>query len=312
VENDAYILGIDLSPRDTAAILARADGGAQLALRGELPRGGAPEIWLAAMETARETLRRAHVEPAKIIGAGIAFDAPVAASGVILKGRRTVGWEGFDLPRAVREHLGVAHAVAESRTLCEALGEWRFGALREAEGTLCPDWLYVHLGDRLGGAAALEGRVLRGANRAAVALGALCLERDGALCDNGRRGSWEGYCGVENFLARARSYGLTLRTAREIWDDRATNFVARSQCDDYVRRLAQGLGNALSLLNPRRLVLGGPLALDLGDELLQAVRPALGEFCSPTTLAGLEICPPQLGADAAALGAVALALAETR
>jgi len=309
------LLGIDITSRDVAVILAKPDGGAELALRAAHPReGGAPAIWLAAMETARETMRRAKIQPAQIAHTALAFDNPVDQEGIVGKGIRTEGWEGFNLKRALQEHLGVADAVAENRVICEALGEWRFGALRPApespEGAN-GDWLYVHIGSTISGAATVNGKLVRGAARAAVELGAICIERDGALCASGRRGCLDGYCGGEAFMTRAASYGLTLRLAHEIWEMSGTNFAAQSLCEDYVQRLAQGLGIAVSLLNPARIVLGGGLANGLGQKLLVPLRARIQEFCLPAHFQGLEVVGAQLGEDAAALGAVALAMEKT-
>jgi len=298
------LLGIDIARRDVAVILANAQGGAELALRAELPKeGGAPAVWLAAMSAARETLRRAQIIPDQIACAAVALDAPVDENGIVGKHPRAVGWEAFDLPDALRRHLNIARAAAENRLICEALGEWRFGALREAR-----DWLYVHTGSSLGAAACLNGQILRGATRAAGEIGALCIEREGALTSSGRRGGLEAYCTHENLMARAASYGITNQTPLQIWDSYGSSFAARSLCDDFTARLAQGLGNALVILNPAQLVLGGSLVTALGEKLLQPLRARLREFCLPPHFAHLPVVAGALGDDAAALGAVALAM----
>ncbi|HVF10345.1 MAG TPA: ROK family protein [Abditibacteriaceae bacterium] len=308
------ILGIDISTNDVAVILAQPDGGAELALRSPLPReGGSPAIWLAAMETARETLRRGRREPAQVECTGLVFHAPVDERGLVMPSPRAVGWEGFDLQWALREHLGVADAVAENRVLGEALGEWRFGALRSANADesgqpSCPDWLYVHLGSTIGGAALVNGGLLRGRARAAVEVGAICIERNGALGSSGRRGALEGYCGGEAFIARARSYGLNFKMASEVWDAAPSNSMAQSLCEEYSNRLAQGLGGAVVMLNPQRLVIGGALGNVLGERLLAPLRQTIQEFCRPAHFNQLQIGNGQLGDDAAVLGAVALAL----
>lgn len=319
------LLGIDISSRDVAAVLAGEDGAAVLALRAARPvEGGTPQVWLAAMATARQCLQRANVESTSVRRVALAMDAPVDASGTVGKDARSEGWAGFNLPRALCEHLQIAEARAENRVVCEALGEARFGALRPAPQTAPPGecqaasqeecqnshdgWLFIHIGSMMGAAAHVNGRLLRGAARAALDIGAICIERDGALAAHGRRGSLEAYCGGESFVARAAGYGLTLRTAREIWELAPTNFAARSVCDDYVRRLAQGLGIAVAILNPRRVVLGGALSCELGETLLGPLRSATGEFCAPAHLAHLQIGGAQLGDDAAALGAIALAM----
>ncbi len=302
------LLGIDIARRDVSVILANAQGGAELALRTDLPKeGGAPITWLAAMSAAREAMHRQQVIPDQVGCVAVALDAPIDESGLVGKHSRAVGWEGFDLPDALRQHLHVSRGAAHSRLQSEALGEWHFGALRAAENN-GGDWLYLHLGSSVGAVACVNGRILRGANGAAGELGALCVEREGALTSNGRRGGLEAYCTHESFISRAAAYGLTNLTPAQIWDSYGSNFAARSLCDDFTARLAQGTGAALTILNPAQLVLGGSLVTALGEKLLAPLRARLKEFCLPSHCAHLPIVAGKLGDDAAALGAVALAM----
>ena len=314
-------LGIDLARRDVATILADAQGNAQLALRADLPReGGTPAQWLAAMSAARETLQRAQITLDQIQCVALSLEAPLDANGIGLKSARVVGWEGFDVPDALRRHLHIATAKAETRLIAEALGEARFGALRsdavrsddkssdDKSDEKNSDWLYVHVGHTLGAVAHVNGKLLRGAGNAAGEIGALCIDRDGALTASGRRGGLSGYCTEESFQSRAATYGITNQSAQQIWESYGSNFAARSLCDEFAHRLAQGLGAALTILNPAQLVLGGTLVSSLGETLMQPLRARVKEFCLPAHMAPLQLCAGQLGNDAAALGAIALAM----
>src|SRR3712207_1494905 len=137
------LLGIDISSRDIAVILAQDDGGAIVALRAELPReGGVPAVWRTSIETARQAMARGSIEPTQVVRAGLAIDLPIDERGIVGRGRNTVGWEGVDLPQVLRRDLGVAKARAASRVLCEALGEGRFGALRPVAEQPYREWLF--------------------------------------------------------------------------------------------------------------------------------------------------------------------------
>lgn len=300
------LLGIDLAQRSVATILADAQGKAELALRADLPReGGTPAQWLCAMNAARETLQRAQLTAGQVQCVALSLDAPLDANGRGLKSSQVIGWEGFDVPDALRKHLHIAKAKAETRFICEALGEARFGALRGMENE---DWLYVHIGRSIGAIAYVNGKILRGASGAAGEIGALCIDRDGALTASGRRGGLSGYCTQESFLTRAATYGITNQSVQQIWESYDSNFAARSLCDEWAHRLAQGLGAALTILNPAHLVVGGSFITALGDSLMQSLRSRLNEFCLPPHVAQLHFSAGQLGEDAGALGAVALAI----
>jgi len=298
------ILGIDISQRDVAVILAKPDGSAELALREDLPRiGGANAVWLAVVEVVRQILLQGHVVASQIEKTGVAFFAPLDINGMVAKDSRGANWAGFDLKRAVKEHLGIENCSVQTRVRCEALAEEKFGALRE-----CENWLYVHLGQNVEAAARVEGVLPLGASRAALELGAVCIDRDGALGESGRRGTLDAYCGEDAFMARARGYALTFQTAGEIWESSATNAMAKSLCDDFIARLAQGLGTACALFNPSRVVIGGELFHQFGENLMLPLSTRVKEYCLPVHFQNLQFLAGQLGNDAAVLGAVALAL----
>jgi glucokinase len=300
------IIGVDLSTRDIATVLAQPDGKAILALRVARPESGeSPVVWNALCNLVRQTLLRANVQPGLIARAVVTMDAPLDENGVVQHGRDTEGWENWHLPSALTGSTGIPVVQAETRVVCEGLGEESYGAFR-SEGDYW-DWLLVNIGSRISGAARVNGEILRGANGVALDVGSVCIDRDGSLGPNGRRGALDAYCGSEAFRARAASYGLTPLNALELWQ-MPENFAARSLTEDYVRRLAQGIGAALCVLNPPRVVIGGTLAVELGDVFLQSLQMALRDFCAPEHLASCEVSKGQLGHDAAVLGAVALAI----
>jgi glucokinase len=303
------LLGIDVSESRCAVILSDDNGKTQSALRAELPRvGGAPAQWLAAMDVVRQALLETHIVASQVSSTCIAFFAPVDDNGVVLKDSRAPAWPGYDLKRALREHLHLENVFATTRVLSEAIAEERLGCLRPAdENNQVSDWLYLHLGATLEAAARSNGALVNGATRAALEIGAICIERGGVLSDSGRRGSLDAYCGGEAFMTRARSYSLTMATPHEIWEMGVTNFMAKSLCDDYTERLAQGVGAALSILNPRYLIIGGELGHELGERLIIPLRARLGEYCLVRHLENLQIFNGQLGPDAAVVGAVSLA-----
>lgn len=340
-------LGLDISRRDVATVLAQADGTVLMALRTPLPpQSDSLQAWKTALETAQETILRGSVERSRIQGVACALDAAIDANGVVERGALAEGWHGFDLPRALREGLGIQSAHAASRVWCQSLAEERFGALRGSSG----NWLYLHVGVHLGAiaqqvndssanaasanaasanatsanatsanaastdesrvngrnAGATTGATSGSSTRSELAWGEICIERDGALGSSGRRGTLEAYCTHDNFLARAASYGITVQSATEVWAQAGSSFAARSLCDDYVKRLAQGVGIAVSLLQPARIVVGGSLPDALGETLLSPLRATLREFCELPS--DFVLCGTQLAQDGAVWGSVALAM----
>lgn len=297
------LLGLEISRHDAAVILASPEGEAKLALRQEFASNLAPAAqWLAAMDLCQNILGRAVLEPHQITRAAVVLDAQQNVNGVVERDPYRPGWEGYDLRRGLREHLGIQDVVSEVRGRAEALGELRFGALKDSG-----DWLYFHLGRSLEAAAMLRGQWIIGADNAAGDLGGVILDRDGAVDAYGRRGSLAAYCGGDAFEARCRSYGLTFTRAHEAWELAGSNFAAQSLVEDFTARLAQGLVAAATILNPAVICLGGAFANAIFPRLQPALALKMREMGRSRAVETIELRRASLGEDAAVLGAVALA-----
>ncbi|RYG60180.1 ROK family protein, partial [bacterium] len=260
--------------------------------------------WLGAMDLCRNLLHRAAIEASAISRMGVAFDAPVNREAVVKKDPTRPGWEGYDLGRGVREHLGIGQVVATSRVNAEALGENHYGALRGQS-----DWLYLHLGRVFESSLCLNGQLRIGTGGAGD-VGSLIIERDGAIDAYGNRGTLRAYCGGESFQSRARTYGLTFTSASEVWNVAPTNFAAQSLIEDFLLRLAQGLASAISLLEPGQICLGGTFGNAIWPQIQAPLASKLRD-AMPLRNSEIPLFPAQLGEDAAPLGAIALALRHT-
>ena len=77
---------------------------------------------------------------------------------------------------------------------------------------------------------------------------------------------------------------------------------------DYeAEKLAFGIGNLLSILDPEIVVVGGGVAL-AGDILFDRVKEKLKDVAFPSTLENLRIVAATLGNDAGILGAAYLGM----
>jgi predicted NBD/HSP70 family sugar kinase len=70
------------------------------------------------------------------------------------------------------------------------------------------------------------------------------------------------------------------------------------------RALAIALGNAISLLNPERVVLGGRF-VEAGDPLVALLRKSLPEFALPELVSNVDVRLAELGEDSTFLGIAA-------
>lgn len=247
--------------------------------------------WLDAIELAGELCARISIETAQLERAVVAFPAPVSG-GVVLEDAHFQAWRGYDLARGLREHLGVANVVALSNIEARARFEMRFGALQGFE-----TFLLVDIGQCIESWARVEGFELRG-----VHVGEQIIERDGAMDGWGRRGSLNAYCSDESFENRSQSYGLGGFSAARLFEIASSNFAAQSLCDDFCARLAQGLCNAVTMLNGAPVCISGPVVREAWLLLWPRLEPSLKAMWPPQ--APCAIFPAKGDDDSALWGAL--------
>jgi glucokinase len=261
------------------------------------------------------------------IAIGVSFGGPVnPEKGQILLSHHVPGWENFPL----REHLQAAikaPVYIDNDANAAALGEWRFGA-----GVLPPRlWplyvsrvsslLYVTVSTGVGSGFVGEGQVWRGVNRLAGEIGHIVLDPNGPQCVCGKRGCVEALASgpsiarqvQERLVANPRA-GQILRDlmqgdleaitaarvahAADEGDEVALEALAIS-----AQALGRGLGIAINLINPERIVLGGGV-IKSGERYVEMVREAARAHVLPGM--SVDIMLAALGDDAPLWGAVAM------
>lgn len=174
----------------------------------------------------------------------------------------------------------------------------------------------------MGGGWVLDGRIYHGADSMAGEIGHTIVDPNGPVCICGRRGCVEILACGPAIARRARerleaepAAGAHLReliqndlsalTAERV--SRAAlegDVLAEEVLLAAARALGTGIGNALSLMNPQRVVLGGGVTKS-GEAWWAEVRRAACANTLPEISA--DIVPAALGDDAPLWGAAALA-----
>ncbi len=210
-------------------------------------------------------------------------------------------------------------AVMDNDANAGALGEAFYGAGRNTR-TL----LYVNIGTGIGGGIIIDRRIYRGATTTAGEIGHTIVRWDGPLCTCGKRGCLESLCSGPSIARRARESveqgrdtdGLLSRrleetgniTSKDVFEAaRAGEPCGRRIVSETANYLGIGIGNAVNLIDPERVILGGGVA-EAGEILLEPVREAVRMYALPAPAQSLELVAAELGYDAGVRGALALAI----
>ena len=241
---------------------------------------------------------------------GASFGGPVQVEeGRVVLSHHVPGWEGFPLKEWLEERFG-APAVVENDANSGALGEWKRGT---GQGT--NSFFYVTVSTGIGGGWILGGEPYRGADGLAGEIGHLTVDPEGPVCTCGRRGCLEAIASGPAIARRARELlatgessvlrGLSELTAREVAQAAAAGDpVAEKALRGAAQALGRALAQAITLMNPERIAIGGGVARS-GERFFTWTREAARRHVPPQ--ARVDIVPAQLLDDAPLWGAVALA-----
>jgi glucokinase len=180
------------------------------------------------------------------------------------------------------------------------LGERWLGAATGRQNVLM-----LTLGTGVGGAAMVDGRLLRGARGRAGHFGHLSIRDCGSLDIVGTPGSLEDAVG--NQTVNQRSAGVFFDTKELLAACRRQERSALRVWDQMLSDLARGLVSLINVLDPDLVLLGGGISI-AGDELIQGLRQRLDAWeWRPGGLA-VELAFAKLGEWAGAFGAAARAM----
>lgn len=240
-----------------------------------------------------------------VYGIGLAVPGPVDfAGGRVVSPPIMSGWDGFDIRARFRPRFGCP-VMVENDVNAMAFGEQR---------SVHPDTealLMIKVGTGIGAGLVAGSAVYRGADGAAGDIGhmrvALPGEVEPPLCRCGSRGCVE---------ARAGGWALVrdLRAAGYSGVDSVDEAVRLALTGDttavrLVRQAGRVLGgavaDAVSLLNPRVVVIGGQLA-DAEEQLLAGVREMVYRRSLPLATTRLRIVRDALGRRAGLIGTALL------
>lgn len=287
------VLGIDLGGTHVKGIVVDETG--RVLAEDARPTGdGVAGAW---RENVRSLVAGLRERCPGIVAAGLC--APGLASAdeklIVSMPGRLKGLEGLDwsnelgLPTVV---LNDAHAAL--------LGEVWLGAARGGTNVLM-----VTLGTGVGGAAMVDGLLLRGHLGRAGHVGHISLNPEGVPDIVRTPGSLEDAIG--DCTVRERSGGRFATTRELVAAVIAGDGAARDVWERSVRALGAGLASLINVLDPHMVVLGGGIVA-AGEVLLAPLGAALERMEWRIGSSKVALVPAMLGAQAGAFGAAQRAL----
>ncbi|WP_406125882.1 ROK family protein [Streptomyces canus] len=298
-----HVIALDVGGTGMKAALVGAGGELLYQARRATGRDRGPDAVVDGILDFAAELRAYGIEHfgAPALAAGVAVPGIVDEERGIAAYSANLGWRDLPLRGLLTDRLGGVPVALGHDVRTGGLAEGRIGAGKGADR-----FLFVPLGTGIAGAIGIAGRVESGAHGFAGEIGHIVVRPGGTPCPCGQRGCLERYAS-----AAAVSEAWASVTGNPEAD--AADCAAAVEADDPKARevwqyavdaLADGLLTALTLLDPRTLIIGGGLA-EAGDTLFTPLREAVRRRVTFQKLP--TIVPAALGDTAGCLGAGLLA-----
>ncbi len=252
-----------------------------------------------------------------LFGMGLATPGTVDLKEGVLIFAPNLHWHNVPLQRIFSQPTGLKVYI-ENDANAAAVAEHLFGTARQLT-----DFIFVFAGIGIGGGLFLNGQLYRGKNGFAGEIGhsPLLAESFQSPCHCGNRGCWETAANQFSILQRVNarlevkrssliptmlaeqnaslSIGI-IKQAADAGDQEAIDTFAEAGA-----AMGQGFAGLVNILNPEKIILGGPLSI-AGEHLLPSIRSTVSKHSLPEIDQQVDIGLSIFGADASLIGAVAI------
>ncbi|HWE30974.1 MAG TPA: ROK family protein [Polyangia bacterium] len=303
-------VGVDLGATNARAALIEVESGKILAETKQAWTDHAPAT-VAAIVGA--VVRAVDPNDTRF-GVGVGFAGMLRGWTGVVVIAPNFGWREIDFRSMLRAQVGERCELYNDLNAI-AFGEATYGGARGVRDVLC-----VYVGTGVGAGIVVNGRLYAGATHLAGEIGHTKVVPAGRPCGCGMRGCLEAYASGRNIQKRAQEElrsgerSLAVELAGGI-DHVHAGFLdeAARRGDVYAGRLweevstllGMALGNAVTMLNPSRLVMGGGVWQG-APELRRRAVARLFELVNQPSREGFEVVDTALGDAAGMLGAAAL------
>ncbi|MEV8505386.1 ROK family transcriptional regulator [Actinoplanes sp. NPDC051475] len=298
----AYALNIEVDRLRAA----RVGLGGTILDRREAPRPRGMQVVDAVQPLAGfiHEMRKDVPEGARYVGAGLAIAGMVRRADGMVRLAPTIGWVEEPVGEALVEEIGdVGPMIVGNIADVSALVEHSRGAAAGRDNVI---YLYGDVG--VGAGIIAGGRRITGHGGYGGEVGHMVVNPYGRPCSCGSRGCWETEIGEYALLKLA---GREDRSGREaILDVVEAAMRGDWMAQQAVRHVGEwiglGVGNLVNIFNPEAIIFGGTLR-DVYLVAAAQIRSRLNEVALPACREHIRLRTPELGADAALIGAAELA-----
>lgn len=297
------VLGIDIGQRHLRVAIGRLDYTIVGELSHTLPIDHSLEDDLDLVnDLTEQILAEKGWRRDDLLAVGIGLPAPLDLTERRLAASPHLPMWGSDVGKIIVDRLGQDVQIDNDANL-GALAESVWGSAHGVRNAV-----YIKMSTNIGAGLIIDGAVTHGERGTAGEIGHIRVEENGLACFCGSRGCLITVVAAEVLLDQVKHlHGPELTVDHMLDLARAGDRGCVRVLEDAGHHVGVAIGILCNVLNPAKIVLGGPLAAT-NTIVLEAARTEARRYALPFTLERVDIVQASLGVSAEVRGAVALAI----
>lgn len=312
-----YVIGVDLGGTKISTAISTIEGEIlkQTVVSTKAEEGEGP-VLERIISTIEEVLVSAKINSNEVEAIGIGSPGPLDSEKGIILTTPNLPFKNYNLVNPIKEKFGLPVFLDNDANVA-AIGESMFGAGKGKKNIV-----YFTVSTGVGGGAVLNGQAYRGNTSNALEIGHMTVNPNGPRCNCGNVGCLEAMSSG-TAIAKAAKGAVNSKVETSLRQyDKITSYevfkeadkgdkVAKYIIDNALNYLGIGVANAISIFDPEMVIIGGGVT-NAGKIVFDKVREVVNTRCFKAMAESCEIVPAGLGTDAGVVGAVALAILESK
>ena len=292
------LIGIDIGGTKVSLSVGDKSGRISSQIRIDTHSVSDPERGVSKiLELISSLLERESLSIKEISAIGLAAPGPLSRKmGTLLAPPNLPLWINVPLVDRLENEFGT-EVFWDNDGNAGVLAESIFGKRREMQNLI-----FLTMSTGIGGGLIIGGKLIRGESDSAGEVGHMILDPKGPQCACGQQGCFEAYCGGISIQKRVgMSMEMLVQKVKEgdqsllrIWEE-------------YLERLAQGIGILIQTLNPEALILGTIISKNAAL-FIPPLKEAIKRYVWEAPLRDCQLEGSQLGERRGDLAALAVAL----
>ena len=312
-----YVIGVDLGGTKISTAISTIEGNilANVVLPTKAEEGEVAVLG-RIIQSIDEVIVGSSTSIDEVEAIGIGSPGPLDAKKGIIITTPNLPFKDYNLVQPLKEKYNIP-VYLDNDANAAAIGEYMFGAGKGKESII-----YFTVSTGVGGGAVLDGKVYRGHTSNALEIGHTTVDPNGPRCNCGNLGCLEAMSSGTAIAKKGKeAVSTNVETSLKKYDTitsyevfkeaEAGDEVAKDIIDNALTYLGIGVANAIATFDPEMIIIGGGVS-KAGDIVFDTVKKVDNKRCFKSMAESCEIVPAGLGSDAGVVGAVALAIIESR